>query len=147
MKDRARIWLDREALERIVLDDAQSWCTDSGIESFSVVIRLVAEFKEYLERTVAAEIESDEPLYVCGSVFSGLDSFDSSAHAYRVLRDVEPSGVQWGDPALSRFETLRSRYFEMYQELIGGAPLQHAGRLLLDLFKLQVIWAGTQYSW
>ena len=147
MKDRERIAREREALDGALMGIAVSFCTANGVESLSVVIRLVVEFNEYLGRTMTDETESGESQYVCGSVFSGMDSFDTFAHTYKVLKGSELSRIGWGSIDSWEFEAVRRKYLEMYEELLRGGTFQRGYRLLLDLFKLQIIWAGIEYSW
>lgn len=146
MKDRERIARDRDTIGDGLLKSVESCCTTHQVDSLLALIRLVVEFEEYLQRTVTGRTDADESQYVCGSVFSGVDSFDSFAHAYKILVGSETSRVEW-DSGAWRFETLRSRYLELYEELVGGGTFQRGCRLVLDLFKLQIVWAGVEYRW
>jgi hypothetical protein len=84
-------------------------------------------------------------------VFGGINSFSSVAHGYRVLVGTTPSTIDW--PAIASLTSpsaLKEKYLAMYTEfesLDVKTRFVDKLRVLLDLFKLQLLFVSILYQW
>jgi hypothetical protein len=131
------------------------------------VIRTTVEFYDYVQHGSVkkatallhgphakyvkdAQSASVDPLnkydleYECESIRSGIDSFCSLNSTYRILVGATNSRIEWG-MIFSR-ESFNKQYVSMFKEFIEETNFEFKCRLLLDLFKLQIIFAGVSYD-
>jgi hypothetical protein len=136
------------------------------------VIRLTLEFHDYLEHgsvvvargiqqqpyvgLTSAEFRKDvrnastDPFnkydlgYVCESILSGVDSFWDLSAAYRRSVAETDSKIKWG--MVSSRESFNAQFVSMFNEFTEEVNFESKCRLLLDLFKLQVVFAGISYD-
>jgi hypothetical protein len=81
--------------------------------------------------------------YTIETVFSGVDSFSSVSAAYRALAGPIGSTINWDKVSVSTFnEQFTSKFHEFVTEL----NFEKQCRLLLDLFKLAIVFAGFSYD-
>lgn len=116
---------------------------DSESEALRVVIRLTVEFFHCLQRSDIDSADTENVKYMAESVFSGVDFFRSLCQAYGTTagatRSVLPQRVT------SR-AALKEEFIAMYREFAEEMNFEKRCRLLLDLFKLQIIFAGMTYD-
>ncbi len=112
---------------------------ESDLENLRVVTRLVVEFYCYL---TDPQLNSDytDPRYQCDSAFSGLECFWSLVTSYRV--DDESLELL---PVVTSTATLKHDYLSKYGEFMDATSFAERCRLLLDLFRLHIIFAGMNY--
>ena len=97
------------------------------------------EFFHFLE----GDLKRDEAEYAIDTVFSGVDSFMSLSAAYRSISNNSPTAVNWD--AISR-TTLRQEFLPLYQQFRSERNFERQFKLLLDLFRLQLLFAGMNYD-
>lgn len=108
------------------------------LDSLRTVVRLTVEFQMHIED----ENISD---YVCESVFSGVDAFESLVHAYRILAGAETQGqLRWDAVSVS---SLKDEFRSLYPIFISEKRFERKCRLLLDLFKLQISLSAISYGY
>lgn len=136
----------------------------SGLEQehLRCIIRLTGEFNNYLQngnpqlRTIALQhsqsdnlqvppnqLELNDLKYSIESIFSGIDSFLSVGAAYRVLVGASSSEIEWGMVPMT---SLKEQFFSLYDQFTMEANFEKKCRLLLDLFKIQIVFAGVFYD-
>lgn len=153
-------------------DSAKSCLGDSQLGHLRAVIRITVEFNNYLEHgsvDIARGIQrqhyaglggaetrkklqtaSENPSneydlgYTCESVLSGVDSFWSLSSAYNRLDGATGSSVEWG--MISSEESFKTHFVSMFKRFVEEAQFESKCRLLLDLFKLQIVFAGISYN-
>lgn len=131
------------------------------------LIRLTLEFNDYLERgsvEIATRIQegsstelfkdlqsaATDPFnkydleYVCGSIRAGVDSFCGLNQSYRILVGALVSKIEWS--MISSRQLLKDRFILMFNEFIEETSFEKKCRLLLDLFKLQMVFATVLYE-
>jgi hypothetical protein len=137
-------------------------CEEPGQDHLRCLIRLTVEFYDYLQignpglrqlaknQFAAVNIELDandldnqEGGYSIESIFSGIDSFASVTHTYSILIGATKSRIQWGN--LSP-QTLKVEFVAMFYDFELEVDFIKKCRLLLDLFKLQIVFAGMFYD-
>jgi hypothetical protein len=64
-------------------------------------------------------------------------------YGYRVLNDFRRSDVY---PAFQCMESLKQSFLSLYREFSMGEDFGKRCRLLLDLFKMQIVFAGLSFG-
>jgi hypothetical protein len=116
--------------------------SENDIANLKAVIRLVVKFKEYLEETLSIETSKYDIEYLIGSIFSGVDIFVLVEHSYRSLIGATESVQRWLTPD---FESFRERYLLKYADFASETVFEPKCRMLFDLFKMQIVFAGVYY--
>ena len=126
-----------------------------------MVIRLTVEFQDHLQngnpdlrgivQRLQHSIGSDshvnmdetELRYDNESTFSGIDSFCSVSAAYSVLIGATESKIEWGVVSVL---ALKELFVAIYREFDAEVDFVKKCRLLLDLFKIQIVFAGVTHD-
>jgi hypothetical protein len=128
---------DVSAIQASMVDAVRSVFGASQLEDLRVVIRLTVEFRKSVEGNNVTN-------YVAASVFSGLDSFLSLVHGYGVLKGAEKrSQLQWKAVSIP---SLTREFQSLYSDFIAEEKFEKRCRLLLDLFKLELVLAAMTYD-
>ena len=128
------------AMQAPMLEAAQSRFSESESDHLRSLIRLAAEFYDYVK-----SVDTDDAnnlRYVCESTFAGVESFMRVTRAYEVLVGAVKSRIEWDAISAS---SLVERFPDMFQEFTTETDFENKCRLLLDLFKLQILWATISY--
>jgi hypothetical protein len=160
--------IDRvRAIQASMTEEAKSCFDEEELGDLRCVIRLTVEFQDYLEHgsTEIAlrlqqgpmahlfnnlQIAAADPFnkydlqYACDSVRSGVDSFCRLNQAYRVLIGATGTRFQWN--TLVSADSFKRRFISMFDEFIVEKNFESKCRLLLDLFKLQMVFAAVSYD-
>ena len=123
--------------------ESASHFLDSESDALRIVIRLTVEFFHCLQRVDINSADSIDVRYMAESVFCGVDWFRFLCQAYGTTvgatRSLLPQRVT------SR-AALKDDFIAMYREFAEETNFERRCRLLLDLFKLQIIFAGMTYD-
>jgi len=125
------------------MTEAASHFSAPELEALRVVIRLTIEFFHFLQRTDVDTVDFESLLYVDGSVFSGMDSFRSLCQAYRTTQGESRSTLP---QSITSRTALKDEFTALYSGFAAEASFEKKCRLLLDLFKLQIVFAGLTYD-
>jgi hypothetical protein len=154
-------------MQTSMVETAKSCFDESELGHLRAVIRISVEFHEYMEHgsTETArrlkqnthmehindlKISSEDPFnkydlrYMCESIRSGIDSFCSLNQTYRILDGAMGSKVDWS-MASSR-ETFKAQFMRMFNGFVEEDRFENKCRLLLDLFKLQMLFSAMLYE-
>ncbi len=140
-----------------MLEDAKLCFTKSEQDHLHCLIRVTLEFDDYLRKksSLFSDMVKDfdgrnhmifdepETQYAVRSIFSGLDSFCSVNAAYQVLSNTIESRI--GLESISTI-SLKDNFIFMFNKFTKEAKCEVKCRLLLDLFKLQIIFAAAVYK-
>lgn len=126
-------------LQRWMVDEAASCFEPSDLEHLRVLVRLAVEFWYYVQ----GRYEPLDGRYVCDSIFSGVSSFQSVEAAYGVLVGARPSDIEWGAMTGS---AVQRDYLATFERFDREQPFEERCRLVLDLFRLQLLFAATSYE-
>ena len=139
----------------------------ADMDHLRCVIRLTVEFHDYLlngsveiatrilqspqaryvpdaQAASADAFNKYDLAYACESVRSGVDSFCAVISRYNLMDGHTNSRVDW--KAASSKASFKAHFAAMFSELIEEANFESRCRLLLDLFKLQIVFAGISYD-
>ena len=117
--------------------------TDSDLRNIHATVRLTVDFRNFLEAVDTTSPNKGDVRFACESIFSGIDSFLVVSSSYRVLVGSKSNALRFETISL---DSLKERFMPLYQEFLSEAIFEDKCRLLLDLFKLQIIFAGMQYE-
>lgn len=81
--------------------------------------------------------------YTVETVFNAVESFVSVNSAYRVLSGAVGSRIDWDAISVSSFY---EQYTSRFREFVTEPVFENQCRLLLDLFKLELVFAGFSYD-
>ena len=141
MKDEIRERI--RTIQASMVESARSCFGESELDDLRCVIRLTVEFYDYLQSASMDPLNKFDLRYNCESVFSGIDEFNSLTHAYSVLVGTTNSRVEWG---LISVLSLKEQFLSWFREFEIATKFENKCRLLLDLFKLQIVFAGMLYE-
>jgi hypothetical protein len=129
---------DMEEPARLRFDEENS-------DHLKVLIRLTIEFHYYLQskRSGAPDQENLTLNYVCDSILGGVESFRWVTVRYQGLIGAVDSRVKWGVISVA---LLKEQFISMFQEFAAETNFEKKCRLLLDLFKLQIVFAGFSHD-
>jgi hypothetical protein len=159
-------------IQASMVESAKSSFDDSELGPLRAVIRLTAEFHDYLEHgsvemargirqlpylgLTSEEFQKDlqsastDPFnkydlgYACHSILPGVDSFCSLNSAYSKLDGATSSRIEWD--MISSRESFKATFVSMFNTFTEEVNFGNKCRLLLDLFKLQIVFAGISYD-
>lgn len=154
-------------IQTSMVESAQSRLDELELGHLRAVIRLTVEFHDYLENgsvdiattvlhgplakyVTNAQSASTDPFnkydlqFACRSIRSGVDSFCNLSASYRVLVGAVDSRVDWG--MISSRESFKTKFVAMFNNFAEEVNFESKCRLLLDLFKLQIVFAGISYD-
>jgi hypothetical protein len=129
--------------QAVMLENTRSCFSESEQDNLRCLIRLTIEFNSYLQFSQADSQNIDELKYRIESIFSGIESFCNVNAAYRVLVGATSSKIEWNQVCLA---PLDEKFVFMFREFNKEAIFERKCRLLLDLFKLQIVFAGVFYN-
>ena len=154
-------------LQAPMVESAKPHFDESELGHLRTVIRLAVEFHDYLEHgsvEIATSIlngphakyvrdvqsASADPFnkydldYACESIRSGVDSFCSLSVSYKMLDGATNSRVEWG--MISSRDSFKTQFVSMFNKFTKEVNFEKKCRLLLDLFKLEIVFAGISYN-
>jgi hypothetical protein len=125
------------ALQDSMASQVTSCFSASEVEDLRIIVRLTVEFREKLKKDGINN-------YVGESVFAAVDSFATLVHAYCVLSGAEErSQLRWKSVSIS---SLKREFLKLYPTFIAEETFEKQCRILIDLFKLQIVLAGMAYD-
>jgi hypothetical protein len=130
------------AMQMSMVEAGRSCFLESELDDLRTLVRLTVEFRHYLPGEDPAPGLEDKLRYVCESIFSGVDSFDLVSAAYRALPGAQSTTV--GSSVVS-IESLKDEFLSGYRALSVETNFENRCRFLLDLFKLQIVFAGLSF--
>jgi len=131
------------AMQDSMVEAARLCFLESELDDLRVVVRLTVEFHNYLLGVDPAPGVEDKVRYVCESVFSGVDSFDLLSWGYMALPGAQSTTV---GSSVASIESLKDEFLSRYRSLSAETNFETRCRLLLDLFKLQIVLPAYRFD-
>lgn len=135
-----------QAIQQSMETDARPAFDDEDIEELRILIRLAVEFYDYLMSIPPWPKFADpfhERTYVIESLLYNVDSFHKIVHLYGILVGSIQSTINWNE---FEIHSLKDKYALVYGTFVKELVFETKCRLLLDLIKLQVVFAGLYYD-
>jgi hypothetical protein len=130
-----------EEVGRAVLDD------EGEMEKLRTLIRVTVEFRGYLLSTPPWPHFPDNPFdnmtYMLDKIIWHGDWFHDMVCVYGILVGATRTKLDWSTITA---QTLKDRFLSLYDEFVAQRNFQKKLRLLLDLYKLQIVYAGMFYD-
>jgi hypothetical protein len=137
-------------LQAIQLDmekSARPGFDDKDIQELRVLIRVTAEFHDYLTSAPPWPQFPGDPFhdmtYMIDKILINIESFRTVLHTYSVLVGSSKSRIDWGTVGV---QSIRDLFLSLYPKFVTETKFENKCRLLLDLFKLQIVFAGAFYD-
>ena len=131
----------RELVKRIQDSMVESTFEEKQLSHLRTLIRLTIEFYDYLNP--GNHPERFELEYSIESILSGIESFCIVNAGYKVLVGAMLTTIAWNQVSAL---TLKDQFIAMFDEFVAEKAFERKCRLLLDLFKLQIVYAGMFYD-
>ncbi len=127
-------------IQALMVELAGACFDEKEQENLRIVVRLTVEFYYFIQQNCTHRFCSE---YVSESIMCGFEWYSGLAHTYRVLQDTMESTIDW-----SHFSTssLRKDFISMFHDFDKEIYFERKCRLLLDLFKLQIVFAAVFYE-
>jgi hypothetical protein len=141
--------MENDQMERVqaiclsMEESARPGFDDNDIENLRILVRITVQFYDYLTSTVPSADPSGDRNYVLDRVFFHVESFRLVMHSYGVLVGATPSTIDWNTINLKSVE---NQFISTYHAFVRQMPFEDKCRLLLDLVKLQIVFAGVSYD-
>lgn len=132
-----------EVMFQPMAESAKPAFSEADLRCLQSLIRLTAEFHLYLRTLDVAVPDKNDLVFACESIFSGLDSFVTVSQIYRALVGSVPSNLSWN---LTSLQSLKDQFNSMYREFLSERLFERKCRLLLDMFKLQIVFTGLLFE-
>ena len=143
-----------------MVESARDTFEEPQLDSLRCIIRLTIEFFDYLQNGnpalqdimkrdqhlhggISRQSDEVELKYAIESIFSGIDAFCNLNSSYSVLVGATKSDIQWN--VLSS-QTLKDQFVSLFNEFRTETNFETQCRHLLDLFKMQIVFAGMGYD-
>jgi hypothetical protein len=136
-----------QAIQLNMEKSARPGFDDKDIEHLRILIRVTMEFHDYLRLAPPWPQFPGDPFhdmtYMIDKILINIDSFRSVLHTYGVLVGSTKSRIEWSEVGV---QSLKDRFLSLYPEFVAETEFENKCRLLLDLFKLQIVFAGSFYD-
>lgn len=130
------------SVQALIAEFGGSYFSEAELEDFRCLVRLTVEFAHHLEDQDRSPLSPAELRYLGESIFSGVDSFCVISSALRATAGETESTL----PRDGSYVASLKQVFKLkYGELLAETSFEKRCRVLLDLFKLQIIFAGLSY--
>ena len=120
---------------------------DDDIQKLGDLIRLTVRFYHYLTSRGRWPVFPEDPwhdlTYVTEPIFWFVDDFLDVLKKYDYVPGKVSTAVDWDNVT---GDSLRERFLTMYQDFIAEKAFARKCRLLLDLYKLQIVFAGMFFE-
>lgn len=133
-----------QMIQSSMVESARSVFAEPELDDLRCLIRITVEFFEFSKSTDLEKPNDNSGLKYCmESVFSGIDSFLSVSAAYRVLVGTTDNSLEWN---MSSVPSIKKQFDSMFSAFVVEKRFEKQCRLLLDLFKIQIVFAGMLYD-
>jgi hypothetical protein len=116
---------------------------ESDLSHLHAVVRLTMEFHQFLLPSSLEVPGKDDIRRICDSTIAGIESFVLVHQLYAILVGSIESSLEWD---LTSLEQFTQRFNSVYEEFLAERIFERKCRLLLDLFKLQIVFTGMCYE-
>jgi hypothetical protein len=105
---------------------------------------LPMEFREEVQGAVTDPFNRFDLSYNCESILWAIDSFVKAGTAYRKLNTAPGTKIVWG--AITSRDSFKGVYLPVFDRFLRELDFETRYRLLLDLYRLQIIFAAISYD-
>ena len=128
-------------------ESARPAFSDKDIEHLGILVRLTVEFHDFLHSSGRwprfPEDPNNDCIYAIESIFSGMDSFTVVTQAYGIMMGSLTTTIDWKTLTI---RAVKGQFVVVFEQFVAEKRFERKCRLLLDLFKLQIVFAGAYYD-
>jgi len=132
------------AIQDSLLDASRSYFVEAYQEALMCTAQSVVTFFQLLRKTDLAAWDSTQLNDEAYVVFSGIEQFTSLNLGYTTTGEATGSDLDWSRPL--SLASLQEQFTSKYDEFLAETDFVKRCRLLLDLFKLQIVFAGFTFE-
>jgi len=129
-----------QALQSSMEKSAAVFFLETQLEDLRVLIRLTLEFHDYLHGFGSRP--ELEPRHTCEAVFGGVESFTMVMRGYKGSFGPKSSSLE----RTVSLPLLKAQFLPLFDGFIAEQSFERRCGLLLDLFRLQIVFAGMMYE-
>jgi hypothetical protein len=126
---------------------AQPGFDDEDIDNLRTLVYLTVNFYDYLNSTPPWPEFPDDPFrdmgYVTESILIHVDEFRRTVHSYGILVGAMGSTIDWN---AVNIRSIKDEFVSAYHAFEQETNFEKKCRLLLDLVKLQIVFAGAFFD-
>ena len=130
-------------VESSMAEDAASTFSECGLDHLRSVISFTIEFFDFIESADTDSFNAHDLRYSIESTFGGIESYAMINSSYKGLVGARGSKINWENISIS---SLREQFIAKFHDFIEETNFENKCRLLLDLFKIQIVFAGMLYD-
>ncbi len=131
------------AIQLSMDESARPGFDDEDIQHLHNLVSVTVRFYDYLTSAPSPDDPFREMNYAIDPIFFNLDSFRVVMHSYFILVGSTASTINWNAITLT---SLKDEFVSVYHAFVAQTNFETKCRLLLDLFKLQIVFAGAFYD-
>jgi hypothetical protein len=109
-------------------------------EDLRIVVRLTVEFYYFCQQNCTHQHCAG---YMSGPVIWNFDSYSRLAQMYQILEDTTESTIDWSRISIP---SIKKDFATMFRDFDNEIYFERKCRLLLDLYKLQIIFSAVAYE-
>ena len=114
---------------------------EKELENLKTVVFWTVQFYYYAQLPCTHRICAE---YMFDSIiFGGIKAYCDLTQSYGHFDDATKSRIEWSSISVP---SLKGQLTSMFREFDGEPSVEKKCRLLLDLFKLQIVFAGVSYG-
>jgi hypothetical protein len=134
------------AIQDSLLEASRSYFVEGEgyLEALMCTAQSVVTFLQLLRKTDLAAWDSTQLSDEAYVVFSGIKEFIRLNSGYTTTGEATRSGLDWRRPL--SLASLQEQFTSKYEEFLAETDFVRRCRLLLDLFKLQIVFAGFTFE-
>ena len=132
------------AVQDSLLDASRSHFVEEYQGALMATSRIVVTFFQLLRKSDLAAWDSTQLNDAAYVVFSGIEQFIYLNSGYTTTGDATGSDLDWSRPL--SLASLQEKFTSKYDEFLSETDFVKRCRLLLDLFKLQIVFAGFTFE-
>ena len=137
-----------QKIKASIVQEPEADFNEEEIENLGILIRLSVQFYNFLTSRGRWPEFPEDPFhnmtYAVDSIIWNVDSFRYLIHhSYGIMDGRTKTTVDWNTVTAS---SIKDQYLSMYQNFIDETDFLKKFRLLLDLYKFQLVFAGLFYD-
>lgn len=120
---------------------------DEDIDNLRTLVRLTVSFYDYLTPASGWPGSPSGPFhdmtYMTESILIHVDEFRRTVHSYGCIVGATGSTIDWNT---TNIRSIKDKFFSAYGAFVKETTFENKCRLLLDLVKLQIVFAGAFFD-
>jgi hypothetical protein len=137
--------VDEKTIQSELEESARPGFNDKDVGNLRILVKIIFEFHEFWtsDQSRVSQNAFDDLLYTSDKVLINIDSFRSVLRSYGILRGAMRSRIDWSELEV---HSAKETFLSLFPQFLAKAGFESKCRLLLDLFKLLIVFVGANYD-